>query len=246
MAKEMRLVSEEEYQRLLKQGSTNSVKSQKNTNNGLEGFSLLDDVNVPDDIKVHLYSSLLRKILFELQSEDALKQKIDDKASSGKLKVSDKEVQTSTPQVRDVAVTATTFNLLTDRDLSFIGKDFADTARSHAKLVLSIFKNNPALMKWNLNGEVSFFNNKFEPATNLNDLLSYAFRHVQMPIPPGFNRFMKACSYIEFPSAMLVPRAKVVYDKFMKDPEKTIQCSPNTVSDSALGRFEPLRSCDKI
>jgi len=238
MAKEMRLIPEDEYQRLMKIKATciHDTSSPQKTFD--ERLLFLEDSKIPDDIKVDLLSNFEKR-----RARNNISGKPPKDETEETTKTESPKVEKSKPKlVRDASTHASRISTLNDVDLSLITRDFTDQARSHAKLVLTLFKNNPSVMKWNKTGAVSFFNYEFDDSINVTDLLSYAFRHVTMPMPIGFNRFMKACSYVEFPHSMFTPRAKLIYSQFLKDSDYRA----STPIDPKTIRFEPLLEEDKL
>lgn len=97
--------------------------------------------------------------------------------------------QTETPNRKHVK--------LKDQEERLFLLDLTDgtIGRLNALHLLTVLKNFPYVIKWNIHGHLSYFQNRFDPRTNIRKLMKYLFKQTQQTVPPGLTRLFRAMAY---------------------------------------------------
>lgn len=190
MSKRLRVISEDEYQRLEKK-SKPTVHAQnhfleESTQNASE---VINSKKIPDDIKIHLYSGIMKNVKKQIEEiinkPIAVKLNIDNKESNLANNISVPEFIQSDKSVEE--------------DHSFVAKAPLTYKPKYFEILRALRKH-PDLIKWDSMGRVTFFKNEYEPQTNLHDLLNYSVRDTKWQgNPGGINRFLNVVKLANVP-----------------------------------------------
>lgn len=155
---------------------------------------VLNDTDIPDDIKVQLYSQMtnsINKKINQMFSPISKKEKVTDKE---KETVRKEPSSTSSSPIKSYPSQADR-NLLEKLPIKF---------RPHALTIMNTLKPYPSLIKWNKKGTVTFFGSELVEGSNIIDLLSYVLRNLKWSKdPPGINRFLATCKLLNVPTSLL-------------------------------------------
>ena len=192
MSKRLRVISEDEYQRLEKK-SKPTLHAQNHfleetTQNASE---IINAKEIPDDIKIHLYSGIMKNVKKQIEE-------IINKPIAVKLNVENQETnlqKNNNPNISELIIDA---KGLKD-DHSFVAKAPATYKPKYFEILRALRKH-PDLIKWDSIGRVTFFKNEYEPETNLHDLLNYSVRDMKWQgNPGGINRFLNVVKLANVP-----------------------------------------------
>lgn len=231
MAKEMRLVTEEEYRRLAGLSESSPSKKAKN-----------DDVpykfnpQVRDDINLQLYSKVLSNMMKSLKNknDDVRNEKTEKQPQEKAVETS--EVKPKRPVNVTNAISQSTiisFPTQSDKNMIYF---FADGGRQNALHCLTVFRNVPGLIKWNQEGHISFKGKPYDESTDIQEILEYVFRYTEQEAPLGINRFLEACSIMNFSPSFFTNKIKPLYMRFYGD----LNASRLVYDESVFSRFIPL------
>lgn len=229
----MRLVSEEEYQRLT------GLASRKHKFN--EDMKIKDNFNdsIGDDINLQLYSKHLRKLLGNSKPNERNTEPANLTETSSSVIVKDegkKDSSSSTRYVTSVPVQSSIIACPTEKDKNML-YFFPEVCKQNALHCVSVFRNVPDLLKWNDEGHISFSNQAYDQATDIEEILNYVFRYMEMERPPGLMRFYEACSILNFSPNLFSGRGKSVYiDKYYNN----YSTEQMVLDESVLRNFVPL------
>jgi len=190
MAKKMKLITEGEYLALQNNDIPANIAHSSFQEKTKLGGDLLHLDSVPDDIKLALYSSIVRNMHEKLVS----------------LTADAKTVHVSTPMTNPV--TSTNDEVTTQNDDSESAMDELITGslpsyvQRPASIILKYLKRVPGLISWNSNGECSF-NGVTAHESNIVDLLSYVLRPSLKINPTGLGRFLYTLRVTNLPNSIL-------------------------------------------
>ena len=232
MAKRLRVIGEEEYQALAKQSvkkvevdPVENARKHYLLEEDNKATNVLQSSSIPDDIKVQMYSSVLKsikghitKILSEPINVNLLEKNVEyvngpsntnellkSPANSTTFDMDEQEAYTfSTPPD-----SPTYFQQDDATIIQRMGVDPGSKVLPKAITVLQLLKSNPQLIKWDKTGRITFFNNEFVPESNITDLINYTTRELQFADnPSGLNRFLTVCKMANVPVSLLSRKAK--------------------------------------
>lgn len=201
MSKRMKLVSEIEYEKLLSKSQylPKSLDEKNFFDKDSLASSILNLHTLPDDIKLHIYSSVLKNVNEKL---------IEIKNTPSKVLVMnpDKNINIiNKPSVvnnKKISVTTSEENL-TLRDLALLNH-ITIKLRNSAKKLMALLRNSPDLIEWDYDGECTFNYNDIAQGSNIIDLLNYALNPYQKMISPiGAKRFLYTLRIIKVPVTIL-------------------------------------------
>lgn len=187
MSKRMKVISEEEYLRLINYRKPNILPD---TGEKLAFFNqqskaehILNE-NVPDDIKVQLYS----------QYQNARNSKLDKitrKKPEAKL-----DLHTKVDTDIENELNKTDQLLLNGLPVSL---------RWKGSFLLNVLKRFPQYLTWNEKGQCNFFKDGIDPKTNITDLIRFCISGLRWTkaLPVGINRFLFALKIINVPTSIL-------------------------------------------
>jgi len=220
----MRIITNDEYEKL--QHKPVSIKKVDEsffhkTNN--EAASILDAKNIPDDIKLQLYGSVmtavknqLNEILNRPLNLNLSVSKSGETPSLGSLSLSSSPLGTAfqtpsaSPEKFNSPFKGTITNPveLTVNDSRLLNS-VPDNFKAKTLELLRILKQFNEFISWDVTGRVTFFGNEFVENSNLVDLLTFSLRDVKFDQPPpGVNRFIRILKLINVPQNILSREAK--------------------------------------
>lgn len=183
MAKKMKLISEELYNKLINNQHKTSFESQNESN----AMQMLNS-NVPDDIKLPMYMQIIREFITKNISKLHPSTPTSPTAETQKEIIPEKETEVSEDN--------DTENILCNF--------FKERHRSTVKYIIKLLQDHPDLISWNDKLEVTFMTDQFCPGSSILDLLSYLIRDLKWDIAPrGANRFLLICKLLNIPSSMM-------------------------------------------
>lgn len=193
MARRMKLVSEAEYEKLFST-RTNSLPIPRSKATFLESerkaTQILDLSTLPDDIKLALYSSVVKNLnekLSELHTEEK------------NVHVSNFPKQADNIQVPNTSESPQEINTYDQYLIDAIPETF----RPAAQKLIQFLKVAPGLISWNALGQCSFDGLEAE-GSNLVDLLSFTLRpNLNVGEPAGAKRFMYVLKVLGVPLSIL-------------------------------------------
>jgi hypothetical protein len=191
MSKRMRVVSEEEFGRLNKLRKPVEHANTHFLTDKADEVSEVLHSNIPEDIKLQLYSSLMKHVTHKLREiidkpinvnmsinhkanpKDKTKPVLRRDSSSESIKTTESEAQVNDAQF-------------------LIG--LPRTKRRMGEQLLKLLRRRRDLIKWDNEGRVTFFKDEFEPLSNIKDLMFFAIRNLKHETKPsGINRFLSIC-----------------------------------------------------
>jgi len=195
MAKRMKLISEVEYDNLKSSNLPKNI-SQTSFEEKLKiGNDLLRLNSIPDDIKLALYSSIVKNM------HDKLNSLVEDSKSIRILNKKPDTTEQST-MIEDSHNPMEEKNELT----TALDEDFTSllpvSVQKPALVILHLLKRVPGLISWNTNGECSF-NGVTAHGSNISDLLSYVLRPNLKINPRGLGRFLHTLRVVNMPTSIL-------------------------------------------
>lgn len=201
----MRIVSEEEYNQLEKQRKPIDFAQNHFLDDKGNQVSDLLQSDIPEDIKLQMYSSLMKgfssKLKDMIEKPISVKLSVDKKQKtiedSNKLEESESAIPSS---INSTPVSSPEKTTLGKKDITFI-KDMPLTLNTKAYNIMGFLKCHPELIKWGKDGRVTFWGNEFEPNSNIGDLMSYSLRDLKWTKnPPGINRFIRVLKMLNLPA----------------------------------------------
>lgn len=201
MAKRLRLIPQHEWEEFMQ-----CKRERKNTEPETDDLKLLKDKRIPADIKLSLYGqNNKRKIVRVKPTKDVSLIQEEPQAKIMKHQLvaqATKQFQTELekpPRQEDVP----------EDELSLFMEQ-ANIIRNtrawqHSVLLLTIFKNNPKIIKWNSKGELSFGSGPFIPGTNIAEVLAALFRSIHIKNEPkAFHRVLFVMKYFKIPPYLII------------------------------------------
>jgi hypothetical protein len=183
---------------------------------------ILNDTMIPDDIKSHMYSSILNSINAKLTklTEEVPKQQNIESSKASTAKTENKKTVEEIPE----------------KDLLLL-QGLPDSIRWKGSYILSVLKQYPKLIYWDKVGRVSFFSEIPGAGSNIIDLLRYVLSPVKAKtLPQGINRFLFVLKHINVPSAVL---SQSLRNEFMSKPVPRVRGNRES-SASVSGLFKNL------
>lgn len=255
MAKQMRLISESEYQMFLKCKGLNTNGSYDNIN---ENLSLLTNPKLPEDIKLGLYSSVTNK------QRKRFVEGLEVQNETQKPKAS--KTNNDVNGVKNESNPTTSFNQMASQTEQPITNPYASISKVEEQTylsgmlehtmgringihLLSILKNNPSLFKWNSHGQISFMNNPYDKRTNLKNIFTYLFRTVKvLSVPPGITRTYQILAMLKVsPGIIMNSDARKDYSNFYVDADlEATYHTGVTDNDQSFSAFDPIDPADKL
>lgn len=182
MAKKMRLVSDNEYQALLKSShletDDNPATREQQRNHILKG-------DLPDDVKLALFMQISKEVNHRFNEFLNKPVKVEVVDVDDLPKEEEKQI--------DVSI-----------DDTFILNNVAEKFRDKARAILDILREHPEQIEWDSYGGVTFFGEELL-GSNMSDLLNYVLRDAgKWPTPPlGINRFILVCKRFNVPATFI-------------------------------------------
>jgi len=216
MSRQMKLIPIEEFEKLkYPKNIPKNIEKDSFLNTEEKASSVLEQTSLPNDVKLELYSSLLRIVRHKL--EDILDKPIPVRV-----------IENQKEKIHDTKEGIISSAELTDDDnflLSTISPKFLPAATN----VMKILKRYNGAISWDKSGHVTFFNNELVPGSNIVDLLNYVTRDLKsMKAPPGINRFLLVCKAANVPSHVLSKSLK----REWQEPGKAVTAK-SSVTNSA-------------
>lgn len=220
MTKRMKLIAESDFNQLKRFKHSLFNKAEENIENeSHQASSLLENSVIPDDIKLRMYTTLMKSIGKHLQEilhapvlvkavgmESVLpvsKNSSSTKASESNESTTEDEDGTSSEQVESSGSVHT----LDEVDQQFLRK-LPVKCQKKAGDIMRTLKMNPDMITWNRCGEVSFLGEDYESGTSIVDLLSYLVHDLKWSTAPkGTNRFLLCVKRLNIPISLM--RAEV-------------------------------------
>lgn len=199
----MKLISEDEFNRLNSHDLHKppvEVEKISYSNKQQAAEDILEDNEIPDDIKSVMYSQLLKKLIDKIDVH--ITKNSEHKVNSPQL---EQKVNKANPHSSENNITKN-YELSTE-DINLLkGLPFAH--RPKAEHVIKILKQRPDLITWNALG-VCTINGKLEPESKLVDLLNYTLTSTKWRLlPVGINRFLAICKELNVPSSVVSSKLK--------------------------------------
>lgn len=187
MAKRMRLIPEQNYQKLMETIHYSENKNSASILNREEKEQTLLGADIPDDVKIKLYMHLISEF----------NSKIDDLKKSPSLsnikETKDNDAQTTSSKTYEL--TEQEHNLI-----QFIPEKFRESAEAIVKLLAR----HKDLITWDKQGVVTFFKNETEKDSSILDLINYLLRDLKWKsVPKGINRFLIICKKLNIPASLV-------------------------------------------
>lgn len=276
MAQRMRLVEDEEYKRLLKRHTPLSqVKEHFFRDASGRADQVLDNSEIPDDIKIQLYGSIMKSVKQQLNQilADPIKVKLsldkpdaainaDSSADFSSLDHFSSAISSPNSTLNQsfasskgsaTAWDPDTLNEVPQSsplnldDIILLRNEPANVKATKLIPLMTMLKSRPDLIKWDTNGRVTFFGTEFAPETNIIDLVNYVTRELKWSHnPAGINRMLTVCKMVNVPTTML---SKDVKQDLMGPLEGIRIRSNQTDSASRMGGFKkwkPISSKDNL
>lgn len=234
----MKLISESEYNRLTQR------KEELPVERSVAGFldtdssakEILNSDDIPDDIKLQVYGSLLKHLTSEYQSlvDKPIKVKLDSSASSklqNKAYIDDVKRNSSSGSSSS-SDDENEKSALSRKDQELL-LPIPEAFKRSALLILKRLKRHPLTITWDQHGRVKFGNgDDFASNVNISDLISAAVRpnlkFDSMTGPPGFTRFKLVLLKLNIPLSLVTPAVRRAILKV-----STLPSSSPTLSTSA-------------
>jgi len=198
MFKKMKLISEDEYKRLkeveLQKPPTNVTK-RSFSDKQYTADKILQDNDIPDDIKAVMYSQILRKLV----------DKLDIHLPTSKESITPKSTVTESNE--KASPSSSSFDKLLSLDKTLL-KAIPQQHRGKAEHIVMILRRRPDLISWDASG-VCNFNGVEEQESNIIDLLNYTITSAKWKkVPAGINRFLKICKDLNISSSVVSAKLK--------------------------------------
>jgi hypothetical protein len=215
----MKLVPLSEYERLKSWEKIGILPADSSTsfymNKRDDAETILEDKFIPDDIKLNMYSSIIKKRneqLANLQAKDRKIRKPIDEIL--KEKTSQHEI---------------------------LMKALPASLRWKGKFMLSALQGYPQYIKWNEKGQCTFFD-EFENESNIVDLIRYSISSLKWKkqIPVGINRFLFVLKLINIPSSIVTSNLRDEFNPSSNvKPRGTRTSSIPTTFDERWQAYNP-------
>ena len=186
MSKRMKLISDVDYDRLMKSTLPTDSKEASFHDKNITASKLLDVSSIADDIKLALYNTLIKGI------NDKLSQLVSEPIP---VRIENTEIPQPTSAENNNTEPATSNELVDSHLLSILPQSF----RKPALYIMQILRQYEYIISWDATGEVKFDDVRCV-GSNIVDLLSYVLRpKLKFPDgqPVGGKRFLyalRACS----------------------------------------------------
>jgi len=239
---------EKPYSKPLNVQKVNEGFFQKSNQNATE---LLEAKDIPDDIKLQLYGSLMSVV--KTQLHEILNKPINVNFSvSNKLEnggsldstIGSSSAEFGTPGSSPEKLQSTT-GKVTEPDFN----DFRIISpipmlfKEKAFQLLRILKQCHEFISWDETGRVTFFENEFVPDSNLTDLINFSVRDIKFNQPPvGINRFLRVLKIVNVPYNLLSKEAK---KGFLGSVDQIPIRGGESSRVSDFQHWDPIRSVDR-
>lgn len=214
MAKQMKLISEADFNRL-SQNANPSIPSNSNEasfiRNSNKANILLQTQESPDDIKLAMYTGLMNSISEHLRNfleTPILVKNVDEPKSSSHANSSCSTTSTSEEISAEASTSSANTSTSSSLELNSIDHQLIsklpEKCKKKASDIMLSLKEHPELIRWNNNGEVAFFDQEFEGGSSIVDLLSYAVHDLKWSIAPkATNRFLLCLKQLNVPLSLM-------------------------------------------
>lgn len=234
MATQMRLISEEEYQKYIK-----FRNEQLNLNKDTKDNLKLLESDLPEEIKLNIYSKKLQSLNKKNMEEDKVNEKQENITPVPEKEEKSIQVESFNLNKKDQGTQIHSTLKMIENDSSFL-TDFGDQAKEHGIMLLTLFRNNPSVISWNSLGNISFNLRSPDYRTDIGELLSYCLRRMRnVNTPPGLTRFYAALDYLKVSPYILTSPAKEQYIKFREDAARHVMLREMPPSGSTRGTTTP-------
>jgi hypothetical protein len=261
MAKRMRIITNDEYERLqLKPSNPHQVSENFFHKTNKNASSILDAKDIPDENKLQLYGSVMTAVKHQLH--EILNKPVNVSLSINKSVDTDAlrnlnsslsstpggspfQTPLTSPEKFDSPFHGLIKNPteLTTTDTSLLNT-VPDKFKTKTYGLLKILKRFKEFIDWDDTGRVTFFENEFVPNSNLVDLLTYALRDIKFAHPPaGVNRFLRVLKVINVPHNILSKEAR---KGFLGDLDQMPVREGTTSRVSGFHNWNPIRSADRL
>jgi hypothetical protein len=263
MAKRMRMLTNEEYEKLhQKSGVVSEVNEKFFHKTNQKASDILDAKDIPDDIKLQLYGSVMTAVKQQLNE-------ILNKPVNVNFSVT-KDHSVLADALNEFTPTATPFDSpfksaqssplkstqsspsksrneplveLSESDLRLL-KLIPENFRERSRDLLHMLKQVNDIITWDTTGRVTFFKDELVPDSNLVDLLNYSLRDIKFhDIPAGTNRFLRILKIVNVPSQILSREAKKGYLRSLDQMPIREQVGNSRASD--FYNWMPVRTADQ-
>jgi hypothetical protein len=196
----MKLISESEYDKYIanRRHLPSELKERDFFDTDKKASYVIALNQIPDDIKLALYNSLMKgtlEKLLELKREKAqpsIKHQQDVKPESDKSQTDDNVIETNDSELLE--------NLPRSHQLA-------------GEKILQYLKKTPGLISWDESGACKFYE-KFEPQSNIVDLLAYVLNtNKKLREPFGLGRFLYILKLLNIPTSILGYKIRSHYEK---------------------------------
>lgn len=220
MAKRMKLISEVDFNRLSQYRNLPKNNAESSLGKKSQDAScLLQAHNIPDDIKLAMYSGLMNSIgdhLKKILETPVLVKNVND---AEKVQI-DKTSLNETAETENHSSSAASTGESTESAVQLTSIDhhflniLPEKCRRKAGDIMLCLKEHPELIQWNKTGEVSYFERNFETGTSIVDLLAYAVHDLKWTIAPkGANRFLLCVKQLNIPLSLLTGDVRKMLSK---------------------------------
>lgn len=246
----MRLISEDEYQTFLR---CKAEREQNEDESSME-LSVLNNQQIPDDIKLQIYEKNTKRKKPKFEDNPPTSVPVVAKPKTEDNKETSDETFTTFSQTYAPDVSHKKLDDVEERNFLM---DLADGSigRMNAIHLLTIFKNYPEILSWNRKGNLSFFQNPYDPRTNIRKLVKFLFKQTQQAVPPGLTRLFRAMSYLRITGMIIMnAEARKEYLDFYDNDDLDNTYHTGFLENAAASNvnippnipFEPLREEDRI
>lgn len=192
MAKRMKLVPEEKYLKMIERSNASTDGVSKLETKGETASQLINDVNIPDDIKLAMYMSIVKDFSAKI-----------DELRNRPIPVTVMSDLPSSSESNETPTTSKTLLKPVFEDEKII-KLIPENFRARASIVLEHFRDQSDLITWNKKGEVTFFKTEFVEGSSIIDLMNFLLRTLKWKVPPlGTNRFLLVCKKCNVPASVV-------------------------------------------
>lgn len=191
MSKRMKLISEVNYDKLVNNSASLPKTLHEKTffENEKLGSKILDLKEIPDDIKLQLYSKTTKFLNEKLSDLLNLPKRIEI------VNPPEKETVTTESNEPDIILNSNDVKLI-----EFLPRKFIEAGGR----LMSYLKAYPSLITWNNRGQCSFENSEFIEGSSITDLINFVLNPYQKLItPPGGNRFIYILRLANIPLSIL-------------------------------------------
>lgn len=200
MPKRLRLIPQHEWELFMK------CKSELNSDTQSDNLKLLNDPNLPPDIKLSLYNQDTKRKFQAVKPVTGSKEISTSPEPANKIprhhiiasETKQNQFDAST-SVHDQVTEEEIEKFITSSNIQVNSRTY-----HHALHFLTILKNSPKLVAWNSKGQISFSQGELIPGTSIKDVVIRLFRNIHYPEPVAFQRILHVMKFLKIPPNLIL------------------------------------------